>query len=316
MRLLDLGMGLGVPKHALLEVLGVEDAAVRNPIARLPVVPMIQLAEAIEKRSGNIMAGLQVAGQLSPRSFADIGYPILYAPDLATAMRLFCEIQPFYQNVLRSSFAHEEGKGARLFFELPNLDANTIAPLTEWVLAAHISIGNRVSGGVDTMREIGFSHRPRRAVNLYKQHFKCEIRFEQPQSYILWNNEDVMAAGAKQNARIIQAASAAHSQFEQWLLAGKQNLANAYLFCILQMDRRAISLERMAAAFNYSERTLRRMLMDEGASFRDIFDLARQVQFKLYQLEGQNSLSGIALKLGYSELSALSRSRKRWGMVD
>jgi AraC-like DNA-binding protein len=280
LRLLDIGMAMGLPRPQLLNVLGVEDAVVRNPMARLPLASILKLADAVETRSGNVMAGLQIAAQMSPRSFSDIGYPILYAPNVATALQLFCEIQPFYQNVLRGSFAIDEAQQARLSFELPNADPEQAAPLCEWVLVAHIGIGTTVAGRALPLQEVGFAHAPRRAAALYDEHFGCTVKFRQSQSYVV--------------------------------LEGKRTLANAYLFCMLQLDRRPISLERMAMAFGISERTLRRMLIEEGLPFREVIDLARRVHFKLYGVEGQLTLGEIAQRLGYSELSALSRAQRRW----
>jgi AraC-like DNA-binding protein len=312
LRLLDIGMAMGLPRAQMLDVPGMEDTMVRNPMARLPLASILKLADAIETRSGNVMAGLQIAGQLSPRSFSDIGYPILYAPNVATALQLFCEIQPFYQNVLRSSFCIEEPQEARLSFELPNTDPDQAAPLSEWVLVAHINVGTTVAGRALPIREVGFAHAPRRAAALYEEHFGCPVKFKQPQSYVLLDKDRVSQTAPRQNPHVIQAALAAHDMLEQWQSAGKLTLIKAYLFCLLQLDRRPISLARMAAAFGQSERTLRRMLIEDGLPFREVFDIARRVHFKLYNVEGLLSLGQIAQKLGYGELSALSRAQRRW----
>ncbi len=313
-RLLDLGMQMGLPKTQLLEILELDDAQVRNPIARFPLAPLIRLATAIEARSGNVMAGLQIATQISPRSFSDIGYPILFAPDVATALQLFCDIQPFYQNVLQVQLSRDDANTIRLSFDLPHADPDHAAPLSEWVLAAHVGMAQKVADRPLPIREVGFAHSPRRDIDLYQQHFNCPVQFNQAQSYIVLDKDAVAIPAPKRNPDMIETAISVHAAFAQWQAEGKTNLANAYLFCLLQLDRRPVSLERMAKAFGQSERTLRRMLMEEGMPFRDIIDLARRVHFKLYRLEGQLSLGEIAFKLGYSELSAFSRAKKRWDL--
>jgi AraC-like DNA-binding protein len=312
LRLLDLGMAMGFSRDQLLDVLGVDDSQARNPMARLPLASVSKLAMAVEQKSGNPMAGLQVASQMSPRSFSDLGYPILYAPNVATAMQLFCELQPFYQNVLRAQFAQGDGASAWLTFDLPRADVQDAAPLSEWVLAAHLSIAGKVAGRKIKLHEVGFAHDRRRALELYQDHFGCPVRFHQTNSYVIFDKSMAVAPVPVANANLIHVGMAAHDVVSQWLAEGKTTLTNAYLFCLLQLDRRPVSLERMAMAFEVSERTLRRMLIEEGLPFRELVDLARRVHFKLYQLEGQLSLSEIALKLGYSELSALSRAQKRW----
>ena len=59
-------------------------------------------------------------------------------------------------------------------------------------------------------------------------------------------------------------------------------------------------------------RTLRRKLVDEGMSFRDLLDRVRQDNCKLYFMEDTRPLGEIALLLGYSDLSAFTRAHKNW----
>jgi AraC-like DNA-binding protein len=68
----------------------------------------------------------------------------------------------------------------------------------------------------------------------------------------------------------------------------------------------------MAASFGMSERTLRRKLVAEGMSFRDVLHLVRKDMCKLYLMEDTRSLGEIALLLGYSDLSAFTRAYKNW----
>ena len=88
--------------------------------------------------------------------------------------------------------------------------------------------------------------------------------------------------------------------------------AHTYLYLLIQLDKTPLKLERIASAFGMTERTLRRKLVDEGNPFRELLDLLRQDMWTLYNMEGRRSLSDIALALGYSELSAFTRSRTRW----
>jgi AraC-like DNA-binding protein len=68
----------------------------------------------------------------------------------------------------------------------------------------------------------------------------------------------------------------------------------------------------MAASFGMSERTLRRKLVEEGMSFRDLLDKVRKDMCKLYFMEDTRPLGEIALLLGYSDLSAFTRAHKKW----
>ncbi|WP_261803233.1 AraC family transcriptional regulator [Serratia nematodiphila] len=71
-------------------------------------------------------------------------------------------------------------------------------------------------------------------------------------------------------------------------------------------------LQDIAALLNVSERTLKRRLKDEGASFRDISNGVRKSRAQALVAEGRLSMTEIAYVLGFSDLSSFSQSYKRW----
>ena len=60
------------------------------------------------------------------------------------------------------------------------------------------------------------------------------------------------------------------------------------------------------------ERTLQRRLQESGTSFRALLETQRARLAKRHLRDSQKSLTEVALLLGYSELSAFSRSFRRW----
>lgn len=74
----------------------------------------------------------------------------------------------------------------------------------------------------------------------------------------------------------------------------------------------APQLRDVAALLNTSERTLKRRLKAEGASFRDISNEIRKSKAQALVAEGRLSMSEIAQVLGFSDLSSFSQTFKRW----
>ena len=72
------------------------------------------------------------------------------------------------------------------------------------------------------------------------------------------------------------------------------------------------SAEQIAERLAMSPRTLRRRLAEEGYSFQEAKNLAREKHAKYYLGQTNMSLSEIAFELGYSELSAFSRAFRSW----
>lgn len=73
-----------------------------------------------------------------------------------------------------------------------------------------------------------------------------------------------------------------------------------------------VSAERLALCAGMSTRTLQRRLEDEGTSVSDLIDATRR-KLALHALRaGEQSLSELAGRLGYRNLSALTRAVRRW----
>lgn len=70
--------------------------------------------------------------------------------------------------------------------------------------------------------------------------------------------------------------------------------------------------ENVAQRLGISTRTMRRRLSDEGFTFNDAKNLARERRAKYLLVNSRASLTEIAFELGYSELSAFSRAFRGW----
>jgi AraC-like DNA-binding protein len=68
----------------------------------------------------------------------------------------------------------------------------------------------------------------------------------------------------------------------------------------------------MAGLLNTSERTLKRMLANEGASFRELVRQFQSGQSADYLRNSNLSINEIAARLGFSDASSFSQSFKRW----
>ena len=89
-----------------------------------------------------------------------------------------------------------------------------------------------------------------------------------------------------------------HSRITNYLLA------NSYLGIV--------SLEDIASNFNVSARTLQRKLKEEGINFQQLADDVRKTLAINYLKEGTYPVKEISYLLGYNELSAFTRTFKRW----
>ena len=71
-------------------------------------------------------------------------------------------------------------------------------------------------------------------------------------------------------------------------------------------------LRLIADALGLGPRTLQRRLRNCGVDFKDLADEIRCHLAVNYLKARKNKLTGVALLLGYSEVSAFNRAFKRW----
>ncbi|WP_310397708.1 AraC family transcriptional regulator ligand-binding domain-containing protein [Hymenobacter sp.] len=72
------------------------------------------------------------------------------------------------------------------------------------------------------------------------------------------------------------------------------------------------SVEKLAANFNTSARSLQRQLRAEGTSYQDVADAVRKTLALHYLQARAHPLKEVSYMLGYNEFSAFSRAFKRW----
>jgi AraC-like DNA-binding protein len=83
--------------------------------------------------------------------------------------------------------------------------------------------------------------------------------------------------------------------------------------CIVEsLSNSDVSIEYISACLGQSARTLQRRLGERGIRFRDMVDSIRLELSLRYLGDSSLSLTDIALRLGYSDLSAFSRAFRRW----
>lgn len=143
--------------------------------------------------------------------------------------------------------------------------------------------------------------------NIYSRYFKCPIAF---------NHEFIGLSfePAQLEQPIAESARALPALLRQYL-------ENRHRDSLLEQVKHVIyimlpscicSLESVARAIGYSKRTLQRRLREENTSFQDIIDGVRHQLSQDYLSEVHYRLTDVAAVLGYSELSAFTRSFKRW----
>jgi AraC-like DNA-binding protein len=177
------------------------------------------------------------------------------------------------------------------------------------LLVTHLAV-MAMSDGKARPREIWFAHEPISSIAAYQQYFGSAVYFGQPYNAIFLDkcHESIPISG--RSSQIYEMATR-YIDVEY----PKPDLLISARVRSLIAERLSASGSlhtEVAAALGMHPRTLQRRLREEGVSFESIRDEVRREAAWRYLNHTRIPLITIAAFLGYSELSALSRSCIRW----
>ena len=245
------------------------------------------------------------------QNFSDLGYSTRLAPNLAAVIEANIRIQALRQTMFFTSFEADATPPNMRWSVRPDA-VETYAPVIEFSVATYARLARQVLGESPQLLGVNFQHAARFDPARYEKAFGCPVRFSMSETRMELTARQIFRASPFADAALLEAATDRYRQPADWIAQGLRHTGQSYFYLSNELDKTPPTLDRMASSFGMTERSLRRKLVGEGHPFRLLLDRVRQDMCVLYLKEGTRSLSEIAHLLGYSDLSAFSRSYKRW----
>jgi AraC-like DNA-binding protein len=310
-RLVRGAVNMGASRPRLLSALNLTDAPLRNPIGRVSRAVLIDFFAAVESEFADPAIGLRLAHAAKPGCFSDLGYVAILSPTVGDMLKATVDIQGFRQNVwkARLDFEHEQ---VRLVWDLPDDDKGQLAACIEFSVASYTHAYRSCLPAELTPILVQFQHQPRFAEANYSELLGCPVVFGAARTIVQFHRDQWRLPQPRANPDLQSMLQATYAAPVAWLTDGRQHAGLSYIYLAGELNKSPLKLERLAASFGLSERTLRRKLVEESTPFRELLDQVRRDLCDLYRFEDRRSMSEIAELLGYSELSAFSRAHKRW----
>jgi AraC-like DNA-binding protein len=246
----------------------------------------------------------------STTNFANpLGYLIASAPDLKTALRSFIH----YQRVFNSNVASlsEPSGAARIEWTYP-VTMCSVTQLTDFVLMRFMRRIQSAAGPSWRSLSVGVTHHEPSDREEYERRLGARIVFDQSYNSIVIASAtlNLPMPNADPNlfnlvARFCEQELAQQKSEEDPL----NRVRDAILRCL---QRGSISPRRVADELGVTPGSLHRLLKSQGTSFQRLFDDTRRRLAHRYLFESSLTLTDIAQRVGYSELSAFSRAARRW----
>ncbi len=189
-------------------------------------------------------------------------------------------------------------------------DMQGTAQAYDLVLAFEFNILKAVCGPRWGPSEVLFAHGVPKDVTPYQALFGCRLQFDADRSELVFNKHwlDQPQMGADPER---------HRQLLHDILAQEQDAPEQLLFQVRAALRRMVMHGRateglLANLLSVPERSLRRLLDQQGTSFRELLEDARYEVARQLLVDTDMSTADIATSLDYADPSAFSRAFRRW----
>ncbi|MBU0801580.1 MAG: AraC family transcriptional regulator [Alphaproteobacteria bacterium] len=261
--------------------------------------------------TGNEHFGLSFGATFKPEGLGVFGYQAITAPTLRDALNSMVENFDVFQKNSLLKFSNKQGI-CTLEYRL--LDGNIMDRRQD----AEVTIGmlynilTRCLGENWSPLEIQFQHPALVNADLHREAYHCNVTFQRASNFIFFREScldcPMPNADPILHDVILDTMTRLSSHQEQKLTVAQR--VKSEIIDLLPSGN--MSLEQIAQRLFKSTRSLQRQLTEEQSSYATLLDEARHELADYYLSYDQITLSEVAFRLGYSELSAFTRAFIRW----
>jgi len=193
-------------------------------------------------------------------------------------------------------------------------EAISLAPHTHFFLELNMvsfyNIFQHLVAGEYELTSADFGYPEPAWGNIYRRYFKCPVRFNQPQTCL--RGPSSLANYELPLANRLMAMSAEKSLFENIPTRAIRLLPLRLRRLLVRYYGAFPSLENAASELGMSGRTLRRKLAEDGTTYQNELDRVREKLTREYFARGGESITEVALLLGFADSSAFAKAFRRW----
>ena len=297
----------GVPLSAVLDGLPISPGDFR-PETFLPLRLLSDVLDRSAVLTGCAELGVLLGERHNHRVFGPLGQVMAACDTLGAALATFTAFQ-MANSTAAAAYLHCLGDEYALGYGIydPELGSSLVYDIS-------VSVGCRMlhdlTGGAVTPVEVLLSRSMPADGKRFRQHFRCPVRFDQPQSCVILTSHDMAyplpLADPARRENLLR-------QVQQHMAAAQVPVASRVAHALRpHLLLGTGSLPQIAAHLGVAPRTLVRHLNEENTSFSALTDKVRFAVSR--ELLGFTALSAsdIATTLGYATPSAFVRAFRRW----
>jgi AraC-like DNA-binding protein len=290
---------------------GIHPRVLHNAEERAPQPAVTRLWAMAVEATGNPCFGLLVPRFVSPVTFHALGYAILASP---TFKAVFQRLIRFQRLISDATEQRLELDGDRYRIVIERL--SPLGPPHEGI-DAFMATGIRTLRGLSGSRRVNplalYLQRPEpQPSELFHRLFRCPIHFNAARDAAEYSRKDVEAPLPHANADL-----AKHSDTivaEYLARSGRSGTLSDRVHALLveHLPDGGPSEATIAQHLSMGPRNLQLQLAQEGTSYKDLLNRARQNLARSYLQQGKYSIKEVAFLLGFADAATFTRAFHRW----
>ncbi|MGQ0697368.1 MAG: AraC family transcriptional regulator [Panacagrimonas sp.] len=294
---------------ALAQELGIDPVALRDPDIPVPATPVLAFYERAAEMTGCRSFGLRMAARTGMAVVGPLWILLRQAQTLEQMLEDLVTHFDLYTQAAVTSF-RREGSARRLCWATSTGIAEREVQMAEFSVAVLCAEIRRHAPAGWEPASVSFRHAapPDRAE--MRRVLGSNLSFNQADNSILIERALLDRSLRAEGSRTRELLSHVLRQQGEPTDPGLVERADGVVRALLPYA--SCTLADLGRALGMAPRTLQEHLQAQGHSFQQIRDAARADLAAKYLRHSRMSLTQIAEVLGYSELSAFSRSFRRW----
>lgn len=313
--MLAFGEEQGLRPDRLLANTGLRLAQLDDPLVEITALQELRVAEQLLRALGPRPGlGMEVGLRYSFSTYGIWGLGLISSATAADALALAMRSMPLAYAFALISF-HEVGEQGILSFGEPDVAEPVRRFMVERDMTAAARLLHEVLGRERVLGHFQLRHASRVPAELLDRiegQFGARPVHGSGANTLAFDRRWLQTALPQANPLTVATCEAVGAEMlaRRRARQGLLDLVRAYLQAAPL--EHLPDLPRLATLLGLSERTLKRRLHEEGTSFRALIAEIRQQRSMALLADPSLSLSDIAERLGFSDLSSFSQAFKRW----
>jgi AraC-like DNA-binding protein len=300
----------GIRSEQVLQGLPITHDMLTTANGRIGVALVHQIWQRALTLTANPLLGLKVALQIKPSTFRVLGLAAMSCESLAQGLSLMLRYHRLVSEAGALTAETNVAGDVAIIYTEQLLRLQLLPQQVEAIVGGILCQARWLSGHALVPLMVTFKHARQGDLKDYQQFFGVDVQFAAPRNMLHLAAIDLQQRLPQADADLCRV----HCELADRQLASLPSVGFITSFAMQWLATQATGSARvddLAQTLGLSVRSLQRQLKEEGKSWTEVIDDARQNAFITLQTQGL-SLEAAAQQMGYHDASSLSRAAKRW----